>query len=96
MKHDYMKWAYATMAYPLNQEYRMPGVEDAFSQGSFCLTEYGKILDAYSSLCRRLGVEDQDDDDVETIINSFFLIQEELCYRMYHYGALFGMSENQK
>lgn len=91
MEHDYMKWAYATMACHLNEEYQMPGVEYAFEKDSFCLTEYGKILDAYSSLCNRLGTEDQDDPDVETIIHSSLLIQEELCYRMYRYGALFGM-----
>lgn len=71
----------------------MPGVENAFENDSFCLTEYGKILDAYSRLCLRLGVEDQDDADVEAIIHSSMLIQEDLCYRMYRYGALYGMGD---
>ena len=93
MENDYMKWAYATMTYHLKYEFRMPGVENAFEQNSFCLKEYGKILDAYSNICRRLGAEDQDDEDVETIIHSFFLIQQELCYRMYRYGATFGMGD---
>lgn len=91
MTQDNMKWAYETMVCHLKKEYQMPGVEDAFGEGMFCLEEYGKILDAYSNLCRRLGVENQNDYDIETIISSFFLIQEELCYRMYRYGALYGM-----
>ena len=85
------EWAYMTMACHMKEEYGMPGVEDAFAEGSFCLKEYGKILDAYSNLCLRLGVEDQNDADVETIIHSFFLIQEELCHRMYRYGAIYGL-----
>ena len=86
-------WAYMTMACFLKEEYAMPGVENAFAEGSFCLEEYSKILGAYSSLCHRLGLDEDSDADVETIINSFLHIQEELCFRMYRYGALYGLDE---
>ena len=86
-----IEWAYMTMACFLKEEYAMPGVENAFAEGSLCLEEYSKILSAYANLCRRLGLDEDADTDVETIINSFLSIQEELCYRMYRYGALYGL-----
>ena len=57
-----------------------------------CLKRYGDVLDAYQRLCVRLGTQDEDE-DVETIIHAFMDIEKELCYRMYRYGAQFGMGE---
>lgn len=63
-----------------------PGVENAFAPGSICEKSYSDMLDAYGRLCARLGVQDEDK-DVEVIINSLQTITEELCYRMFTYGA---------
>ena len=93
MRQDYMEWAYETMACGLMEAYRMPGVENAFSGDDYCLERYGDVLEAYGSLCQRLGTG-EDDTDVERIINAFLDIQRELCYRMYRYGARFGMGKS--
>ena len=93
MRKDYMEWAYETMAYGLMEGYRMPGVENEFMPGHYALDEYGKVYDAYERLRDRLGVVDYDD-DVEIIINAFFAMQRNLCFRMYRYGAQFGMGDS--
>lgn len=89
MSIDKMRWAYETMACFVAKEYQMPGVEDAFVQGSFCEARYQQIWDAYERLRDKLGVADEVK-DLELIINAFEDIQRELCCRMYHYGAMFG------
>lgn len=89
MPNNKMEWAYETMACHVVKEYRMPGVEDAFEDGCYCMERYKDAMDAYERLRERLGVTDEDM-DVECIINAFEDIQQELCYRMYRYGAMFG------
>lgn len=85
-----MKWAYQTMACGVVEGLRMPGVEYAFEEGQSCLEKYKEMRDVYDRLCDRLGVTDEDE-DVEKIIQSLMDIQEELCCRMYRYGAEFGI-----
>lgn len=67
----------------------VPEVEDLFAAGKPCQRWYCDMLAAYMRLRDRLGVEDEDQ-DVETIINSLLSIQRELCGKMYEYGAAFG------
>ncbi len=67
----------------------VPGVENAFADGSVCDRCYSEMLQAYARLRDRLGVQDEDT-DVETIINSLRTITDELCYRMFAYGAQLG------
>lgn len=86
---DKRQWAYETMACFMKEEHKMPGVEDAFAEGSYCARCYREIWEAYGRLRDRLGVEDEDA-DVEIIIRAFEDVQQELCYRMYDYGAIFG------
>ncbi len=95
MKQTLMERVYETMACGVLEAYQMPGVEDAFESGSYCMNLYAKALDAYERLCNRLGVKDEDN-DIEIIFYSFWEIQKELCYRMYQYGAKFGMDEELK
>ena len=83
------EWAYESMACFAKDWYRMPGVENAFEEGSFCAMCYHDIWEAYGRLRDRLGVEDEDK-DVEIIISVMEDVQRELCCRMYHYGAMFG------
>ena len=89
MYKNKMEWAYQSMACYMIEKYRMPGVDDAFAEGSECAELYREIWEAYGRLRDRLDVQDEDK-DVETIINAFEEVQRELCYRMYHYGAVFG------
>jgi len=83
------EWAYESMACFVQDWYRMPGVEDAFAQGSYCAECYRDIWEAYGRLRDRLGVKDEDK-DVEIIISAFENVQQDLCCRMYRYGAKFG------
>lgn len=83
------EWAYESMACCVKDWYRMPGVEDAFQIGSYCESCYQDIWEAYERLRERLGVVDEDK-DVEIIIRAYEDVQQELCLRMYHYGAKFG------
>lgn len=84
-----MRWAYHTMACGLIESFHMPGVENAFQDGK-CAQMQKLIYDTSRRLCERLGVQDEDR-DIETILFAFEEIQEELCYRMYRYGAKFGL-----
>lgn len=70
----------------------IPGVENAFADGAVCDRCYSEMLDAYARLRDRLGVQDEDA-DVEIIINALRTITDELCYRMFSYGAQLGSGE---
>ena len=63
-------------------------VEDEFSAGKVCERAYTEIMSAYQRLCQRLGVNGDEDDDVEVIIDSYEVITEYLCMKMFDYGAL--------
>ena len=80
---------YNTVAVGVVPECRVPGVEYAFEEGAYCMELYGQMLEAYQSLCQRLGVVDVDD-DAEIMISSLLEIQRELCLKMYSYGVKFG------
>lgn len=86
---EFKEQVYLTLTGTLLPTYGVPGVEDAFADGSFCMECYRKAMDAYASLRSRLGVEDEDQ-DVETIINNFMDIQWYIGLKMYMYGAEFG------
>lgn len=83
------EWAYESMACFPKEWYRMPGVGNAFAEGSYCASCYHEIWEAYERLRERLGVKDEDK-DVEAIIRAYEDVQRELCCLMYHYGAKFG------
>jgi hypothetical protein len=63
-------------------------VEDEFSEGKVCERAYAEIMSAYQRLCQRLGVDSEEDKDIEVIINSYELITEYLCMKMFDYGVL--------
>lgn len=64
----------------------VPGVEDAFAPGSECARLYAEIYDANLRLCSRLGLEAEEDKDVDTIINNGMAICRILGLKMYEYG----------
>ena len=68
--------------------WNIPGVENAFAEGTECMQLYIKASDAYERLCDKLGGVDEDR-DVEIIFNSFLSICKILGLKMYHYGYLF-------
>ena len=67
-------------------------VEDEFSEGKVCEQAYTEIMSAYQRLCQRLGVDGEEDKDIEVIINSYEFITEYLCLKMFDYGAMFAQS----
>lgn len=86
MFEDKARWAYETMACHVIEGYRMPGVEDAFAEGTYCWARYQEAMDARDRLLDRLGVDDEDN-DLECMISAFEDIQQKLCLQMYRYGA---------
>ena len=66
----------------LEPEACVPGIENAFADGSFCADQYEKMRSAYERLCARLNVRDEDQ-DLNTMVDSMEAIQKELCRRFY-------------
>lgn len=64
----------------------VPGVGNAFAPGQPCEALYRQIYAAKCRLCDRLG--DEEDADLETILDSFFEINRQMCIRMYRLGRL--------
>lgn len=83
---------YATLNGEMLPGKGVPGVENLFAEGSRCDQWYTEIYEAERRLEARLGAQSHDD-DVERIIGRLLEIQIEMCYRMYYYGAKFGMRE---
>lgn len=80
---------YNTLMGDLLDEYVIPGVENAFANGSRCTQLYSQIYWANQRLCTRLG-KVEEDPDVELIINNFLEMNRILCLEMYRYGQFFG------
>ena len=85
---------YLTLNGLLREEYVLPDVENLFAPDGRGYALYSEVLDAYASICDRLGVGETDA-DVETIINNLLALCEEVSYRMYDYGAKFSCCEMQ-
>ncbi len=64
-----------------------PIVENLFAEGRTCERLYGEVYDANLRLCEKLGV--QEDEDVETIINSLLRISRLLGRKMFLYGMMY-------
>ncbi len=73
---------YETMLGLREEGFQVPGVENAFSDGSLCAESYEKMRSAYARICFRLGVQDEDP-DLETIVSAMEAIQRDLCRRIY-------------
>lgn len=92
MDNEFMQDVYDTLNGEMLPGRGVPGVENLFALGAKCELLYGEVYDAERRLEERLGV-DAYDDDVELIICKLTDIQREMCYRMYYYGAKFGMRD---
>lgn len=89
MDTELWEQVYENLTCHVLEPWRMPGVEDAFANGSYCMKLYGQMRDAYDRLCDRLGVVDEDA-DVECMIRCFMGIERELCRLMFGYGQQFS------
>ncbi len=80
---------YYTLIGTMQEKFRVPGVENLFAEGSYCMNSYGEMLAAYERLCNRLGVVDEDE-DVEIIIDSLITIERKVSIKMFEYGMKFA------
>ncbi len=71
-------------------------VQNEFLEGSLCNCAYGKVMNAYSSLCQRLHQDTDEDPNIETIIDEMNKICHHLCLKMFQYGVFFTRRENSK
>ena len=81
MQYDFED-IYFTLLGELASEYAVPGVENAYIPGGECDRLYNEICLARDSLCRRLGIP-EDDPDLERILDNHLLIQRILCEKMF-------------
>ena len=90
MKESFMELVYLTMQGQLLPEYAIADVEDIFVADGIGNELYTKARIAYSNVCKRLGVKDEDS-DLNEIIYYMEALADEMAYRMYRYGAKFGI-----
>lgn len=90
MHDDFVDKVYLSLQGQLSQP--LDGVESIFCAGSRCQLALYRMRDAYTRLCERLSVEDEDE-DVEEIILAFMEMSEELGRHMYRCGHKFGGRE---
>ena len=90
MTNEQMEAIYATLVGVMREEFRVPGVENLFTEGSECMNCYSQMLTAYERLCDRLGVVDEDK-DVEVIIHSLMTIERKVSIKMFEYGMKFAL-----
>ena len=91
MNNEQIEAVYATLTGTLRKEFRVPGVENLFDEGSECMNCYCKMLAVYERLCDRLGVIDEDE-DVEVIIHSLMTIEQNVSIKMFEYGMKFALN----
>lgn len=94
MKDDLGKWIFETLTGSLREEYRLPGVENAYAEGVYYMEQYCEMRNAYTNLCKRLGETEDEDKDVETIIQCYMNIEQYIGMKMYEYGVQYGRTEN--
>ncbi|MBR3999947.1 MAG: hypothetical protein IKI93_16575 [Clostridia bacterium] len=79
---------YYTLIGTIQEQFRVPGVENLFAEGSECMNCYYEMLAAYERLCERLGVVDEDE-DVEDIIDALMTVERKVSMKMFEYGMKF-------
>ena len=95
MKTELWEQVYESLTCHVLEPWRMPGVTNAFADGTYCMEQYREMRYAYDRLCHRLGVVDEDM-DVECIIQCYMEIQRELCRLMFGYGQHFSKKMSQE
>lgn len=88
MEDRFAEDVYFTLIGEMSPPYALPGVENAYADGSECDELWNSVCDAYDRLRSRLHIADEDP-DVETIIGSLLSIQHTLCIKMFQYGAMY-------
>ena len=92
MIYDLMNGHYNLEEYPVAES---SVVKDEFAEGEYCEKLYSQMLEAYERVCRRLGLPDTEDKDVEIIISNLMSIGRYQSMKMFDYGVLFKERENE-
>ena len=90
MQESFIELVYLTIQGQLIPKYMIADVEDIFTKDGIGLALYTNARDAYLRVCDRLGAKDYDP-DLDVIINSMEDLAKEMAFRMYRYGAKFGV-----
>ena len=90
--YDLMSGSYNLEEYPVAES---SVVKDEFAEGEYCEKLYSQMLEAYERVCRRLGLQDTEDKDVEIIISNLMSIGRYQSMTMFDYGVLFKERENE-
>ena len=93
MSEEQIRDVYETLIGVRVEAYRVSGVENLYEPGSPCAIAYENMLDAYSRLRERLGITGDDDENVETIINSLMDIEQIVSLKMFEYGRKITLEE---
>lgn len=85
--YNLMIGAFDLEHYPIEEsEY----VANEYEEGEFCRKAYEEVYNANCRICERLGVDIDEDKDVELIINNLLDIGKYLSMKMYDYGVFFS------
>ncbi len=68
-------------------------VKNEFYDGGECDTLYNEMTEAYDRLSLRLGIENQEDRDVEKIIGCLTSIGRHLALKMFEYGVILAQRD---
>ena len=88
MNDSILEDVYYTVTGEIAPEYRVVGIEDAFSEGGFCDTAWNEMYQARSRIRERLELEE--DEDLNIVVDELCSIQKELCLRMFRLGWAMG------
>ena len=91
--YDLMNGSYNLEEYPVVES---SVVKDEFAEGKYCEKLYSQMLEAYERVCRRLGLPDTEDKDVEIIISNLMSIGRYQSMKMFDYGVLFTERKNEQ
>lgn len=87
MIYNLMIGAFDLENYPIKESQY---VANEYEEGEFCSKAYEEVYNANCRICERLGVDIDEDKDVELIINNLLDIGKYLSMKMYDYGIFFS------
>lgn len=89
MNSEWVEQVYYTLCGELLECSQVPGVENAFEEGKPCDLWYSELIDTCHKIRELLG-DVNCDSEIDKILHCQLSIQQELCKKMYEYGALFA------
>ena len=88
MREDF-EMIYMKVTGDLGEDISLPWVEDAFVNGTGFKQAYDAIWKARDGLCRRFGL-DWEDQDLEGLMAGITDLERDLAQRMFYYGMVYA------